>query len=98
MDGGYGSYISQRPCNETCGEDGYQIQMRICDSPPPDLMGMDCPSGMMEQRTGNCSRVDCGSDKLFFYYFGDFLRFMLHFLINIKFVISIFSFLLDNCS
>ena len=65
VDGGYGPYIPQGPCNETCGEDGYQIQMRNCDSPPPDPMGMDCSNGMINQRTVNCSRIDCGSGKFF---------------------------------
>ena len=66
VDGGYGPYIPEGPCNETCGEDGYQMQMRNCDSPPPDPMGMACPNGMMEQRTVNCSRIDCSLGKFFF--------------------------------
>ena len=66
MDGGYGPYIPAGPCNETCGDYGYQIQMRYCSNPPPDPMGMDCPNGMMEQRTVNCSRIACDSGRFFF--------------------------------
>ena len=80
VNGDYRPYVPQDPCNETCGQDGTEIQIRHCDSLPPDPMGMICPNGLMDQRTVNCNRIDFGLGKLLFSNILVFFKFMLNYI------------------
>uniref|UniRef100_T1IJ50 Hemicentin-1 n=1 Tax=Strigamia maritima TaxID=126957 RepID=T1IJ50_STRMM len=42
INGNWGAWSTWDVCSKTCGDDGFQIRRRICDSPAPLKLGMEC--------------------------------------------------------
>ena len=49
VDGGWGEWTSWTECSRTCGS-GFESRLRLCDSPEPAHLGVDCTGDAAENR------------------------------------------------
>ena len=62
IDGMYGPWTRFSDCSTTCGEDGYQIRTRECDSPPPRFGGRSCNRLGAGKQIRACNIFPCPID------------------------------------
>ena len=62
IDGGYGTWTSFSECSTSCGEDGYQIRTRQCDSPAPKYDGRSCARLGAARQIRACNIFPCPID------------------------------------
>lgn len=62
VDGGYGYWTRFSECSTSCGEDGYQIRTRQCDSPAPRFGGRACARLGAAKQIRACNIFPCPID------------------------------------